>query len=71
MGCYSMNTLFTDNAFLFLLSRDRIIRDERLYFVEVELPEVLTFVGGFKPMTLGEYVRNCLNLFIINCKSVG
>ena len=57
MGCYSINTLFTDNAFLFLLSRDRIIRDERLYFVEVELPEVLTFVGGFKPMTLGEYVN--------------
>ena len=48
--------LFTDNAFLFLVNRERIIRDERLYYVKVELPYELTYIGGFSPITLGEYV---------------
>ena len=51
-----MNAEFTDNAFLFLVNRERIIRDERLYYVKVELPYELTYIGGFSPITLGEYV---------------
>lgn len=56
MSFDSMNAEFTDNAFLFLVNRERIIRDERLYYVKVELPYELTYIGGFSPITLGEYV---------------
>ena len=42
MSFDSMNAEFTDNAFLFLVNRERIIRDERLYYVKVELPYELT-----------------------------
>lgn len=51
-----MNKLFTDNAFLFLVSRERILKDERLSYVPVELPEELAYIGDFMPITLGEYV---------------
>ena len=53
MSFCSMNAEFTDNAFLFLVNRKRIIRDERLYYVKVELPDELTYIGGFSPITLG------------------
>lgn len=52
-----MNKLFTDNAFIFLANRERILLDKRLFYAPVEVSRELAYIGNFEPMTLGEYVE--------------
>ena len=57
----SMQKLFTDNAFLILANRERILNDSRMLLAPVCVRNGLAYSGAFQAATLGVYIEWWLN----------
>lgn len=58
----NLQELFTDNAFLILANRERIINDSRMLLTPVCVRNGLAYTGAFSTATLGVYIEwwcNC------------
>jgi hypothetical protein len=53
--------LFTDNAFLFLANRERIMNDSRMFLTPIYVNNGLAYSGAFKTATLGGYIEWWIN----------
>lgn len=57
----SLRKLFTDNAFLILANRDRILGDSRMLLTPVCVRNGMAYSGAFQTATLGVYIEWWLN----------
>ena len=57
----SLRKLFTDNAFLILANRERILSDSRMLLTPVCVRNGLAYSGAFQTATLGVYIEWWLN----------
>ena len=58
----NLQKLFTDNAFLILANRERILNDSRMLLTPVTVKNGLAYTGAFSTATLGVYIEwwcNC------------
>lgn len=53
--------LFTDNAFLILANRERILRDSRMLLTPLPIRNGLAYSGAFSTATLGVYIEWWMN----------
>lgn len=53
----SLQDLFTQNAFLFLANRDRILSDSRMLLAPADVSNGLMYTGAFPKPTLGVYIE--------------
>ena len=61
--------LFTDNAFLLLAHKQRIMKDSRMCFAPISVSNGLAYSGAFRPATLGAYIEwwaTCPNALRMN-----
>ena len=56
-----LSKLFTDNAFLLLANRERILNDSRMLLVQVNVSNGLAYCGPFPTATLGAYIEWWIN----------
>lgn len=57
----NLQKLFTDNAFLILANRERIMSDSRMLLTPVSVRNGLAYSGAFQTATLGVYIEWWLN----------
>lgn len=57
----NLQELFTDNAFLILANRERILNDSRMLLTPVTVRNGLAYTGVFSTATLGVYIEWWLN----------
>jgi len=57
----NLQKLFTDNAFLILANRERILNDSRMLLTPVTVRNGLAYTGAFSMATLGVYIEWWLN----------
>lgn len=57
----NLQKLFTDNAFLILANRERILNDCRMLLTPVTVRNGLAYTGAFSTATLGVYIEWWLN----------
>lgn len=56
-----LQDLFTDNAFLILANRERILNDSRMLLAPVAVRNGLAYTGAFQTATLGVYLEWWMN----------
>ena len=56
-----LRKMFTDNAFLILANRERILNDSRMLLTPVHVRNGLAYSGGFSTPTLGVYIEWWMN----------
>lgn len=56
-----LQKLFTDNAFLILANRERILNDSRMLLTPVSVRNGLAYSGAFQTATLGVYIEWWIN----------
>lgn len=56
-----LQNLFTDNAFLILANRERILNDSRMLLAPVAVRNGLAYTGAFQTATLGVYLEWWMN----------
>lgn len=57
----NLQELFTDNAFLILANRERILNDSRMSLTPVSVRNGLAYSGAFQTATLGVYIEWWIN----------
>lgn len=57
----NLQKLFTDNAFLILANRERILNDSRMLLTPVTVKNGLAYTGAFSTATLGVYIEWWMN----------
>ena len=57
----ALQKLFTDNAFLILANRERILRDSRMLLAPLCVRNGLAYSGAFQTATLGVYIEWWIN----------
>ncbi|CCX65328.1 putative uncharacterized protein [Prevotella sp. CAG:1058] len=56
-----LRNLFTDNAFLILANRERILNDSRMLLTSLHVRNGLAYSGAFQTTTLGVYIEWWIN----------